>query len=369
MPKERALLASVSAKGRKSAAEASLLELAELADTAGAEAVGQIIQELKNPSRTTYMGSGKLSEIRQQISDLGANLVIIDEELTPLQQRNIEQSLEVKIIDRSALILDIFAQRAQTSEGRLQVELAQHQYLLPRLAGQWQHLERLGGGIGTRGPGEKQIETDRRILRTQIHRLKKRNEAVRKHRQLYRDRRRKMGVPVVALIGYTSAGKSTLLNSLCSSDVLADKKLFSTLDPTTRRLHIPENNQVLLTDTVGFIRKLPPAVINAFHATLEELADASVLVHVVNMAATDAETQCRTVENILKDMDIFEIPRITVINKIDLLLDKEKSWDEATAVKYLEQHGQKPAPDTVLVSAIQRWGLGKLRELIAKKLI
>ncbi|MEA2085456.1 MAG: GTPase HflX, partial [Chloroflexota bacterium] len=256
-------------------AGSSLDELAQLAGTAGVEVVERIIQRLPVPTKTHYVGKGKLAELVALKESTDCDVVIFDDELSPLQQRNLEQALEIKVIDRAALILDIFARRARTHEGQLQVELAQHQYLLPRLAGQWSHLERLGGGIGTRGPGEKQLETDRRLIQRKIHHLKEQLEQVRKHRVLYRQKRRRSGIPVVAIVGYTNAGKSTLLNTLSKAGVLVEDKLFATLDPTTRRLRLPDSRAVLLSDTVGFIRKLPPAIINAFRATLEELNEAS----------------------------------------------------------------------------------------------
>jgi GTP-binding protein HflX len=324
-----------------------------------------MVQRLPVPAKTHYIGEGKLAELAALKSTAGYNVVIFDDELSPLQQRTLEDALKVKIIDRVTLILDIFARRAQTKEGQLQVELAQHQYLYPRLAGQWSHLERLGGGIGTRGPGESQIETDRRIIQKKIHRLKQQIEQVRKHRLLYRQKRKKSGIPVVALVGYTNAGKSTLLNALSRSEVFADNKLFATLDPTTRRLVLPDHTTVLMTDTVGFIRKLPPAIVTAFRATLEELTEASLLVHVVDLSAPDAPEQCQAVEDILADLDLTDRPRITALNKIDLLLDDSRQWTEPEAVAFLA--GQ-PAPaenDTVLVSAVRKWGLGEIRDLIA----
>ena len=223
------------------------------------------------------------------------------------------------------MILDIFAKRARTREGQLQVELAQHQYLFPRLAGQWSHLERLGGGIGTRGPGESQLETDRRLIRQKIHRLKAQIEEVRKHRLLYRQKRQKSGIPIVALVGYTNAGKSTLLNALSQADVFVEDKLFATLDPTTRRLTLPDKSVVLITDTVGFIRKLPPTIVTAFRATLEELTEASMLLHVVDLSSHNAAEQCQIVEDILADLNLMDKPRITALNKIDLLLDDSQT--------------------------------------------
>jgi len=297
------------------------------------------------------------------------SVLILDDELSPIQQRNLEEALKVKVIDRAALILDIFARRARTHEGRLQVELAQHQYLLPRLVGQWRHLERLGGGIGTRGPGESQLETDRRLIHRKIQHLKAQTEEIRKHRALYRQKRKKSGIPVVALVGYTSAGKSTLLNALCQADVLIEVRLFATLDPTTRRLTLPDKSTVLLTDTVGFIRKLPPTIVDAFRATLEELAEASLLVHVVDLSAPHADEQCQTVEAILDDLGLADKPRITALNKIDLLIDSDLARDEKTAIDYiLNRSGETADENTVLVSANRRWGLAGLLERISEKL-
>ena len=267
-----------------------------------------------------------------------------------------------------ALILDIFARRARTHEGRLQVELAQHQYLLPRLAGQWSHLERLGGGIGTRGPGESQLETDRRLIRRKIQRLEEQTEEIRKRRALYRHQRQKSGIPVVALVGYTNAGKSTLLNTLCRADALVDDRLFATLDPTTRRLILPDNNAVLVTDTVGFIRKLPPAIINAFRATLEELSEASLLLHVVDLASPDAAQQCQTVESILGELGLADKKRLTVLNKLDRLLESEPAQDGQGVESVLAGLGVAPDENTVLISAVKGWGLRRLLELIIKAL-
>ena len=361
---------AVAAKGSRDrwTCEESIAELAQLATTAGAEVVGTLIQQLREPSKTHYVGKGKLEEIIGLRESIGYNLVILDDELSPLQQRNLEEALQVKVIDRVALILDIFARRAQSHEGRLQVELAQHQYLLPRLAGQWSHLERLGGGIGTRGPGESQLETDRRLIRRKIHRLQAQIEEVRKHRYLYRHRRRKTGIPVVALVGYTNAGKSTLLNALCRADVFTEDKLFATLDPTTRRLILPDLTTVLITDTVGFIRKLPPVIVTAFRATLEELSEASLLLHVVDLASADAAEQCQTVEDILRDLDLAAKPRITVLNKVDLVLSGGESWNEASPLDYFSQYVSTARENMILVSAQKKWGLSRLLEQISRML-
>jgi GTP-binding protein HflX len=326
--------------------------------------VGKLTQRLPAPSKAYYLGKGKVDELLSLKSSANYDVVIFDDELSPLQQRNLEDALQVKVIDRSALILDIFAKRARTREGQLQVELAQHQYLIPRLAGQWSHLERLGGGIGTRGPGEAQLETDKRLIRQKIHRLKQQLEEIRKHRELYRQHRRKSGIPIVAIVGYTNAGKSTLLNALSQADAFVEDKLFATLDPTTRRLTLPDKSVVLLTDTVGFIRKLPPAIITAFRATLEELNEASILLHVVDLTSHNAAEQCQIVEDILTDLNLADKLRITALNKIDLLLDHDKTWDEQTAIDFLSDQSQTVSRNTVLISATKKWGLSQLLELI-----
>ncbi len=367
---ERAFLVAVATKrsADRWSAEDSLQELAQLAGTAGANVVGKLIQRLPVPSKKLYIGEGKLAGLLSLKSSTNYNIVIFDDELSPLQQRNLEDSLQVKVIDRAALILDIFAKRARTREGQLQVELAQHQYLYPRLAGQWSHLERLGGGIGTRGPGESQIETDRRLIQKKIHRLKAQIEQVRKHRLLYRQKRKKSGIPIVALVGYTNTGKSTLLNALSRADVFVDDKLFVTLDPTTRRLTLPDKSVVLMTDTVGFIRKLPPTIVTAFRATLEELTEASMLLHVVDLSSPDAAEQCQAVEDVLTDLDVMDKPRITALNKIDLLLDSSRSWSEEEAINYLSDQPSPVNKNTVLISASKKWGLTQLLELISHTL-
>jgi len=346
-------------------AEDSLEELAQLAGTAGVSVVGRLLQRLPVPSKTHYLGRGKLDELLAVKAGTSYNVVVFDDELSPIQQRNLEEILGVKVIDRSALILDIFAKRAHTREGKLQVELAQHQYLLPRLVGQWAHLERLGGGIGTRGPGESQLETDRRLIRRKIQHLEREIEQVKKHRTLYRQRRRKSSIPILALVGYTNSGKSTLLNALTEADAFVEDKPFATLDPTTRRVTLPGQGRALVTDTVGFIRKLPPTIVSAFRATLEELTEASVLLHVVDLASHNAAEQCQTVEDILKELAVAAKPRLTVLNKIDLLLDRNQVWEEAAALDYFAEQGPAAGENTVFISAAKKWGLTRLLERIS----
>lgn len=361
---ERAFLIAVSADRSASgwSTDESLDELARLASTAGASVVGRLTQRLHTPTRNYYLGKGKLEELKALKENPGYNVAIFDDELTPLQQQNLEEALKVKVIDRVALILDIFASHAHTHEGKLQVELAQHRYLLPRLAGQWSHLERLGGGIGTRGPGESQLETDRRLIRKKIRNLEKQIGQVKKHRMLYRQKRKRSGIPIVALVGYTNTGKSTLLNTLSHSDVTVEDKLFATLDPITRRLALPDKSIILLSDTVGFIRKLPPMVITAFRATLEELAEASVLLHIVDLSSANAAEQFQVVEEILKDLGIKDKPMITVLNKIDLVL--EKGEDKEKVLDYLSAT-IPVCENTLMISAQKGWGLEDLLKSIS----
>ena len=366
---ERAYLVGVDVKGRAGwSIEGSLNELALLAGTAGAHVVGRTSQKLEHAHPATYVGKGKLSEIQSARQAVDYTLVIFDDELSPSQQRNLEEALQVKVIDRTALILDIFARRAQTREGRLQVELAQLEYLLPRLAGQWSHLERLGGGIGTRGPGETQLETDRRLIRNRITRLHSQIESVRTHRSLYRKRRARNGVPVVALVGYTNAGKSTLMNGLSGSNVLAENRLFATLDPVTRRFRLGGGYEALLTDTVGFIQKLPTTLVAAFRATLEELSYADLLLHVVDITDENAAEQADTVEQTLAALDVAGKPRLTVLNKVDLLTS-EAGEPVASLEEVLEiEDGAEDRLDVVLISAAKRWGLEDLRTSISEVL-
>jgi GTP-binding protein HflX len=310
--------------------EDSLDELALLAETAGIKVVGRATQRMQRIDPATYIGSGKVEEVRDLVAQSAAEVVIFDNELSPRHQRELEKAFgqDIKILDRSALILDIFAQHAHTREGALQVELAQYEYLLPRLTRQWTHLARQTGGgggrggsagVGLRGPGETQLEVDRREIGRRISKLKQELEAVRAHRGRQRAQRSRMGLPVVALVGYTNAGKSTLLNALTGANVYAADQLFATLDPTTRLLALPGGKSALFSDTVGFIQKLPTTLIAAFRATLEEVLEADILIHVVDASHPNASAQIEAVEDTLAEIDMPRIPRILALNKIDLL--------------------------------------------------
>jgi len=346
----------------------SLKELSYLTKTAGASVVGMLTQNLNAPSPTYYIGKGKIEELISLKEQTQYDTVIFDDELSPRQQRNLEEALGVKVIDRSALILHIFARKAQTHEGKLQVELAQHQYLLPRLVGQWRHLERLGGGIGTRGPGEAQLETDRRLIYKRINLLQHKIESVRKHRALYRRRRKETGTPIVALVGYTNAGKSTLFNTLSKASVDVEDRLFSTLDPVTRRLALPTGQKFLITDTVGFIHKLPPSIIAAFRATLEELDEADLLLHIVDITHKNAANQCLTVEKILSELNLENKPKFTVFNKLDLALSSEAELKALTTIPYFEEEILLPSEGVALISAAKGWGMDELLNKIASYL-
>jgi GTPase len=318
--RERALLAALKLpKQHRFEVEESLDELGRLAESAGAEVVGRMTQERRAPTPRLYFGKGKVDELKASSEREGANLMISDDALSPVQERNLGGSLGLKVIDRTALILDIFAQRARTMEGKLQVELAQLSYLLPRLVGQWKHLERLGGGIGTRGPGETQLESDRRMIRHRIEKIRGELGRVRVHRRLLRDRRKAAGVPVVALVGYTNAGKTTLLNHLTGSEHTAADRLFVTLDPAARLVSRASRAPFILTDTVGFIRKLPHQLVAAFKATLEELEEADVLLHVVDASHPGLEEQMEAVEALLGELELGRRPTIVALNKVDRL--------------------------------------------------
>ncbi|XP_060199743.1 uncharacterized protein LOC132628060 [Lycium barbarum] len=347
---EKAYLVGVACKGDTEDSfgiEESLKELAQLADTAGLLVVDSTYQKLSSPNPRTYIGSGKVAEIKTAIRAFDVETVIFDDELSPGQLRNLEKAFggAVRVCDRTALILDIFNQRAATREASLQVSLAQMEYQLPRLTRMWTHLERQSGGQ-VKGMGEKQIEVDKRILRTQIGVLKKELESVRKHRKQYRTRRVSVPVPVVSLVGYTNAGKSTLLNRLTGADVLAEDRLFATLDPTTRRVQMKNGKEFLLTDTVGFIQKLPTTLVAAFRATLEEIAESSILVHVVDISHPLAEQQIEAVEKVLSELDTSSIPRLMLWNKVDKAGDPEKIKLEA-----------KTRNDVVCISAVTGEGL------------
>ena len=336
-PREKAYLVGVELRNSPSLLplEDSLAELALLADTAGLDVVGEDSQKLDTPNPETYIGSGKVDEIKMIVEETLADLVIFDIELSPRHQRELEERFgeHVRVLDRTALILDIFAQHASTREGILQVELAYYEYRLPRLTRAWTHLARQtggasgrsgsAGGVGLRGPGETQLEVDRREIRKKIAHLKDELEKVRAHRQRYREQRRKSNIPIVALVGYTNAGKSTLLNHLAQSDVYVANKLFATLDPTTRRVDLPGGHSVLFTDTVGFIQKLPTELVAAFRATLEEIGEADLLIHVLDVTHPNAFEQWKSVQNTLVDIDCDEIPTLTALNKIDRIPDPQ----------------------------------------------
>jgi GTP-binding protein HflX len=377
-PTEKAFLVGVElADGNPNwTIEDSLVELQQLALTAGAKVLGAATQKMRAPNPAYYIGKGKLEHLQELKSELKFDLVIFDDELSPSQQRNLERELGVKVIDRSALILDIFGLRARTHEGRLQVELAQYEYLLPRLTRQWTHLSRQVGGIGTRGgEGETQLEVDRRRVRARITDLKLELEKVRKHRALYRSQRKHEQVPVVALVGYTNAGKSTLLNALTSAHVTAEDRLFDTLDPITRRIKLPSGRVILLSDTVGFIQKLPHTVVAAFRATLEELEFADVLIHVVDITHPSGYEQSQTVREVLKELGLEGKPCITALNKIDTLADAEEKVSRDGNFRFQLGEAWKPLQELtehydngIPISARNNWGLIELLEKVDEML-
>ena len=318
--KNRAVLVGLNAhclSAEENADDTSMEELADLLETAGGVCVGTVFQNKDAPDPRTFIGEGKAAEVKELVGAMGADMVVVDNPLSPSQQRVLSEELGVQVLDRAALILDIFAQRARTREGRLQVELAQYQYLLPRLLGMWTHLERQEGAIGTRGPGETQLETDRRHIRRKLQKLREELEQVRRVRATQRTRREKNEVPVVAIVGYTNAGKSTLLNRLTGADIPANNRLFDTLDTTTRTLEISDTCTVLLSDTVGFIRKLPHHLVEAFKATLEELSYADLLLHVIDASNPLWREQAAVVEQLIVELGAEQTPRIDVFNKCD----------------------------------------------------
>jgi len=346
----------------------SLEELAQLVKTAGGEPVGKILQYLKTPSPTYYLGKGKIEELVDIRENTQYDTVAFDDELSPRQQRNLEEILKAKIIDRTVIILDIFSKHARSREGKYQIELAQHQYLLPRLMGQWTHLERLGGGIGTRGPGESQLETDRRLIRKHINRLQQKINQISEFRKLQRKQRKASRIPIIAIVGYTNSGKSTLFNTLSKASVSVEDKLFSTLDTVTRRLTLSDGKSLLLTDTVGFINKLPSSIVAAFRSTLEELDEADIFLHVVDITHKDAASQCQAVDETLHELHLTHKPRIIVFNKFDLVLDNEAELAEITTIPHLAEEFVLPSSDISLISAHKHWGISNLMDRITSKL-
>jgi GTPase len=350
---ERGLVLAVLAQGREPDDE--LAEVEELARTAGVEPVGRVVQHRPRPARRTYVGKGKLEELKERFASSRAESLLVDDELDPVQQRFLEDALSARVVDRTQLILDIFAQHAVTAEGKLQVELAQLEYNLPRMRGLWQHLERLGGGVGTRGPGESQLESDRRLARRRVSLLKRRLHDLERQRATRRKERRRSEAPQVALAGYTNVGKSTLLNALTGAEVSVENRLFETLDPTTRAFEY-EGRRYLVTDTVGFIRRLPHQLVEGFAATLEETLVADMVLHVVDAAADDDELdrQVQAVEDVLVEIGAAELPRELVLNKIDLV-------DEVGRRRLANRF-----PGAPQVSAASREGLDALRARVAE---
>lgn len=369
-PVEETILVGVELAGEPGllTLEDSLAELTLLAKTAGLRVIGKLTQRLDTPNPATFIGTGKLEELHSAVLEMGATVVIFDEELSPRQQREIERVLgeEIKVLDRTALILDIFASHARTREGSVQVELAQYEYRLPRLTRAWTHLARQAGGragggsggVGVRGPGETQLEVDRREISRRIAFLKEQLEEIRKQRGLHRRQRRQSGTPVVALVGYTNAGKSTLLNVLSAANVLAANQLFATLDPTTRRMDLPSGHQIMLTDTVGFIQKLPTMLVAAFRATLEEVTEANVLLHVVDLSHPNMDEQVGAVEEVLEELEAGGKTVITALNKVDRV-DLADPEQQARLEDALAAY-----PHAVVVSALSGEGLADLRTMI-----
>jgi GTP-binding protein HflX len=351
-----ALVGLITGRARRLEAERSFDELAGLADAAGAQVVLRVLQERPKPDPSTYLGSGKVATLAASCAETGADVVIFDNELTPAQLRQIEAAVGRKIIDRTQLILDIFARRAKTREGKLQVELAQLKYLLPRLVGAGDALSRLGGGIGTRGPGETKLETDRRRIRSRIHAISEDIDQVRRRRAQLRERRHKASVPTAALVGYTNAGKTTLFNVMTRSNAEASNALFVTLDPLVRQVRLPDSRELLVSDTVGFIDRLPHALVAAFRATLEEVADADLVLHVIDAAAPDRDRRMTAVRQVLEEVGATDVPLVEVYNKCD----------ELTPDEY--RRLQEQDPSAVCISALRQQGTDELIETIASRL-
>ncbi len=368
---DRALLVGVDLfqEDRLLSLENSLAELRRLADTAGFQIVGQVTQKLDHPNPKTFIGSGKVNEVKRIAQELNVDVILFDEELSPRHQRELEEIIgeEIRVVDRTALILDIFAQHAHTKEGALQVELAQYEYRLPRLTRAWTHLVRQAGGgggrtggtagVGLRGPGETQLEADRRVIRRRISHLRQELEKVRAHRKRYRSRRKESKIPVVSLVGYTNAGKSTLLNQLSDANVYVANKLFATLDPTTRRVELPDGSLALFTDTVGFIQKLPTTLVAAFRATLEEIAEADLLLHILDITHPQVHQHAEAVHQTLKEIHADHIPVIPVLNKIDRLNDPDNA-----------RRNLETFPNAVAISALRGDGIEDLLQMVKNRL-
>ena len=355
-PERAALVGLITHRARRLEAERSLDELAGLAQAAGADVVLRVLQERPKPDPSTFLGSGKIQLLAVSATDTAVDVVIFDNELTPAQLGQIAEKVGLRIVDRTQLILDIFARRARTREGKLQVELAQLKYLLPRLVGSSAALSRLGGGIGTRGPGETKLETDRRRIRTRIHVISEDIEQVRKRRSRVRERRHKASVPTVALVGYTNAGKTTLFNALTRAEAETSDALFVTLDPLIRQVRLPDSRELLVSDTVGFIDRLPHALVAAFRATLEETADADLVLHVIDAAAPDRDRRMNAVRQVLEEVGALDVPMLEVYNKCDALTPDER------------RRLQDQDPSALCISALTGQGMDELLETITSRL-